>query len=155
MDEANPIAFKPETAAGGISISTRKKLEAGARLAIYGVLVNCVLAAVKIEAGMIGHSYALIADGIESTLDIFSSLVIWGGLTLAARPPDATHPYGHGKAEPLAAIAVSLLIIAAAIGLAAESVREILTPHHAPAPIHARRPRRWSWCSRNGSSAAS
>lgn len=133
MDEAHPIALKPETA--GMSISTRKMLETGARLAIYGVLLNCVLAAVKIATGMIGHSYALIADGIESTLDIFSSLVIWGGLTLAARPPDATHPYGHGKAEPLAAIAVSLLIIAAAIGLAAESVREILTPHHAPAPF--------------------
>ncbi|HEY2344028.1 MAG TPA: cation diffusion facilitator family transporter, partial [Chthoniobacteraceae bacterium] len=106
-----------------------------ARLALYGVLINCVLATVKIVSGMVGHSYALIADGIESTLDIFSSLVIWGGLTLAARPPDVTHPYGHGKAEPLAAIAVSLLIVIAALGLAAESVHEILVPHHAPAPF--------------------
>ncbi len=115
--------------------TARHRLEAGARLALYGVLLNCVLAAVKIGAGIYGHAYALIADGIESTLDIFSSLVIWAGLMVAARPPDATHPYGHGKAEPLAAVAVALLIIAAAVGLSAESVREIMTPHHAPAPF--------------------
>jgi len=113
--------------------ATRHKLFSGARLALLGVLINCVLACIKIGAGMAGHSYALIADGIESTLDIFSSLVIWAGLMLAARPPDATHPYGHGKAEPLAAVVVSLLIITAALGLAAESIREIVTPHHAPA----------------------
>src|SRR5262245_58817270 len=84
---------------------------------------------------MIGNTYALIADGFESTLDIFSSLIIWYGLKLAAEPPDAEHPYGHGKAEPVATIVVSLVLIAAALGLAVQSVREILTPHHAPAPF--------------------
>ena len=97
-------------------------------------MINTVLAGLKITAGVLGHSYALIADGIESTLDIFGSFVIWGGLQIAARPPDTSHPYGHGKAEPIAAIAVSLALIAAAIGIAIQSVREILTPHHAPAP---------------------
>jgi cation diffusion facilitator family transporter len=77
----------------------------------------------------------LIADGIESALDIAGSLVIWGGLKFAARPPDETHPYGHGKAEPIAAIVVALGVLAAATGLAIESVREILTPHHGPAPF--------------------
>ena len=67
--------------------------------------------------------------------DIFSSLVIWFGLKVAAEPPDDEHPYGHGKAEPVAAIVVSFIVIIAAIGLAAQSVREILTPHHAPAPF--------------------
>jgi cation diffusion facilitator family transporter len=86
-------------------------------------------------AGVIGHAYVLIADGIESALDIGGSVVIWGGLTVAARPPDETHPYGHGKAEPIAAIAVALGVLAAATGLAIESVREILTPHHGPAPF--------------------
>jgi cation diffusion facilitator family transporter len=86
-------------------------------------------------AGVIGHAYVLIADGIESALDIGGSIVIWGGLTVAARPPDETHPYGHGKAEPIAAIAVALGVLAAATGLAIESVREILTPHHGPAPF--------------------
>lgn len=102
-------------------------------MALLGVAVNTVLAVAKITAGLIGHSYALIADGLESTLDIFSSLVVYAGLMLAARPPDATHPYGHGKAEPMAAIAVALTVLFAAVALGWESIHEILTPHHAPA----------------------
>jgi cation diffusion facilitator family transporter len=107
----------------------------GARLALLGVVVNIALAAVKITAGVLGHCYALIADGIESTLDIFGSLAIWFGLKVASEPPDETHPYGHGKAEPVAAVAVALLVIAAAFGLAVKSFHEIVTPHHAPAPF--------------------
>jgi len=107
----------------------------GSRLALVGVVVNFLLALIKIAAGIFGHCYALIADGIESTLDIFGSLAIWFGLQVAAAPPDEAHPYGHGKAEPLASVAVALAVIAAAIGLAIESVREIVTPHHSPAPF--------------------
>jgi cation diffusion facilitator family transporter len=107
----------------------------GARVALLGLVINVVLASVKIVAGVVGHAYVLIADGIESALDVAGSLVIWGGLTVAARPPDRTHPYGHGKAEPVAALVVAICVLAAAIGLAIESVREILTPHHGPAPF--------------------
>ena len=102
---------------------------------MLGIFVNAALAAVKIAAGLIGNCYVLIADGIESTLDIFGSLVIWFGLKVAAEPPDEDHPYGHGKAEALASIVVALTVIAAALGLAAQSIREIVTPHHAPAPF--------------------
>ena len=109
-------------------------LQTGARLAIFGLAINVVLAAVKILAGIFGHAYALIADGIESTLDVGGSIVIWGGLMVAARPPDKTHPYGHGKAEPVAAVVVAVGVLAAALGLAIQSVREIFLPHHAPAP---------------------
>lgn len=112
-----------------------RRLAAGARVALIGIAVNAVLAAVKITTGVLGHSYALIADGLESSLDIVSSMVIWGGLMFAARPADATHPYGHGKAEPLAAVAVSVIVVLAAGVLALESVREIMTPHHPPAPF--------------------
>jgi cation diffusion facilitator family transporter len=115
--------------------ASKKILQTAARVALLGLLINVVLASVKIVAGVIGHAYVLIADGIESALDIGGSIVIWGGLTVAARPPDETHPYGHGKAEPIAAIAVALGVLAAATGLAIESVREILTPHHGPAPF--------------------
>lgn len=97
------------------------------------MLVSLGLAVIKLLTGWLGHSYALIADGMESMLDVGSSLVMWSGLKFAARPPDEDHPYGHGKAEPVAAILVSLAVMAAACGLAIESVREILTPHHAPA----------------------
>ena len=108
---------------------------AGARVALLGLVINVVLAAVKIVAGVVGHAYVLIADGMESAIDVAGSMVIWGGLTVAARPPDRTHPYGHGKAEPIAALVVAICVLAAAIGLAIESVREILTPHHGPAPF--------------------
>ncbi|HYR58826.1 MAG TPA: cation diffusion facilitator family transporter [Chthoniobacteraceae bacterium] len=114
---------------------TSARLESGARLAVLGIVVNATLAAVKIAAGILGHCYVLIADGIESTLDIFGSLIIWFGLKVAAEPPDEEHPYGHGKAEPVAAIVVALTVFGAALALAVQSVREIVTPHHAPAPF--------------------
>ena len=113
---------------------SRKNLQTGARVALLGFVVNVVLASAKIVAGLVGHAYVLIADGIESALDVGGSIVIWGGLTVAARPPDKTHPYGHGKAEPIAAIVVALGVLAAALAIAIQSVREILRPHHAPAP---------------------
>src|SRR5207244_10909030 len=100
-----------------------------------GRIVSVRLAASKITAGLLGNSYVLVADGIESVLDIGGSVVIWGGLKFAARPPDATHPYGHGKAEPMAAGIVALGVLAAALGLAIQSAREIFLPHHAPAPF--------------------
>jgi len=109
-------------------------LQTGARVALLGLAINVVLCAVKIFVGIVGNAYVLIADGIESGLDIAGSIVIWGGLKFAARPPDETHPYGHGKAEPIAAIVVSILVLGAALGLAIQSVREIFVPHHGPAP---------------------
>ena len=98
-----------------------------------GMAVNLVLAVVKIVAGILGNSYALIADGIESTADIVSSLVVWTGLKISALPPDEDHPYGHGKAEPIAGLIVALALLGAAIFIAWQSVREIITPHHSPA----------------------
>jgi cation diffusion facilitator family transporter len=108
--------------------------QTSARVALFGMIVNSVFALAKILGGVFGHAYVLIADGIESGLDIAGSFVIWSGLKVAARPPDASHPYGHGKAEPLAAAIVSVGVLAAAVGLAIQSVREIFLPHHAPAP---------------------
>ncbi|MDQ6861289.1 MAG: cation diffusion facilitator family transporter [Verrucomicrobiota bacterium] len=117
------------------SANSASNLQSGARWALFGILINLALAIIKITAGVLGNAYALIADGIESALDIGGSAIIWGGLKFAARPPDETHPYGHGKAEPLAAGIVAVGVIGAAIGLALESWREIRTPHHAPAPF--------------------
>ena len=123
----------PHTATPLASTAGRNGYGKGARLALIGVAVNFLLALIKIITGLLGNCYALIADGIESTLDIFSSLIIWFGLKLAAEPPDDEHPYGHGKAEPLASVVVALFIMAAAVGLAVESIHEIITPHHTPA----------------------
>jgi len=107
----------------------------GLRTSIVGILTNTILAVTKGIAGVLGNSYALIADAIESATDIASSLIVWGGLKISTLPPDEDHPYGHGKAEPLAAVVVALTLIAAAIGIAIQSFREIVTPHHAPEPF--------------------
>ena len=103
------------------------------RVTLIGLGVNLVLACAKLLAGIFGHSYALVADAVESFSDILGSAMIWGGLRVAAKPPDDNHPYGHGKAEALAALAVSGLLLVAGIGIATKSIHEIITPHHAPA----------------------
>src|SRR5437660_11588859 len=108
-------------------------LQTGARLALVGLIVNIAFAIIKILGGVFGNAYALIADGMESVLDVAGSIVIWGGLRFAARPPDETHPYGHGKAEPLTAIFVACSVLIAAIGLAIESARTMFLPHSKPA----------------------
>ena len=108
-------------------------LQTGARLALIGLIVNIAFAIIKIAGGLFGNAYALIADGMESALDVAGSIAIWGGLRFAARPPDATHPYGHGKAEPLTAIFVACSVFIAAVALAVESARTMFLPHSAPA----------------------
>jgi cation diffusion facilitator family transporter len=105
------------------------------RWAQAGLLTNACLVFVKLFAGIIGHSNALIADAVESSADIFSSLIVWMGLSIAARPADEDHPYGHGKAEPLAAAVVSLMLLGAAVGISIIAIRDIRTPHHLPSPF--------------------
>jgi cation diffusion facilitator family transporter len=108
-------------------------VETGVRIAKLALLVNALLAIAKIATGILGNSYVLIADGIESTADIFSSVVVWGGLRVSVLPADENHPFGHGKAEPVAGIIVSMILLAAGLLIAVQSVHEILTPHHPPA----------------------
>jgi cation diffusion facilitator family transporter len=105
----------------------------GIRTTIVGLFVNAVLALTKGVAGFLGNSYALIADAIESASDVVSSLIVVGGLRIAAKPRDENHPYGHGKAEPIAALIVALSLIGAALTIIFQSLHEIITPHHAPA----------------------
>jgi cation diffusion facilitator family transporter len=107
----------------------------GIRTTVIGVVVSICLAIIKIVTGIVGNSYALIADGIESTTDVFTSIVVLTGLRIAQMPPDEKHPYGHGKAEPFAGLIVSLILLLAAVIIIVQSIREIITPHHAPAPF--------------------
>ncbi|PQA53377.1 cation diffusion facilitator family transporter [Siphonobacter curvatus] len=104
----------------------------GQQTMLMGIAVNVVLVIVKATAGWLGNSYALIADALESATDIVTSTFVWLGLRVASRKPDENHPYGHGKAEPLAALLVSLALVAAAILIAVESVHNIRTPHETP-----------------------
>ena len=102
--------------------------ERGMRAALTGLFVNIVLVIVKLLAGIAGHSSALVADAIESFTDIFSSLIVWGGLRITTRPADEEYPYGYGKAEALAAAIVSLMLLGAALGVAVAAIGEIMTP---------------------------
>jgi cation diffusion facilitator family transporter len=108
---------------------------AGIRASLSAVLVSLALGVIKILTGILGHSYALVADGVESMLDVASGLLVAGSLKIAAQPPDEQYPFGYGKVEPTAALMISTGLLAAAITIAVQSVREILTPHHAPAPF--------------------
>jgi cation diffusion facilitator family transporter len=116
-------------------ITTKEATSLGLNKARLGIIVNILLAITKGVAGIVGHSYALVADAIESASDIITSGVVAFGLRMAGKPADERHPYGHGKFEPLSAAIVSLILFAAAIIIAVESVKEISTPHHAPAPF--------------------
>lgn len=104
----------------------------GGNASLLGIAVNVALALVKVTTGVVGNSYALIADGIESSADVISSLIVWTGLRYSVRPADEGHPYGHGKAESLAALVVAAALLGAGTMIAIQSVREILTPHHMP-----------------------
>lgn len=98
----------------------------------FSLLGNICLALVKGLAGILGNSYALIADAIESTTDIFSSFLVLFGLKYANKPADENHPYGHGRAEPLITFIVVGFLITSATIIAYESIQNITTPHDAP-----------------------
>lgn len=100
----------------------------------FSIAGNFVLALLKWLAGYFGNSYALIADAIESTADIFSSFLVLFGLKYAQRPADKNHPYGHGRIEPLVTFAVVGFLIISATIIAYESIQNIGTPHQLPKP---------------------
>lgn len=98
----------------------------------FSIAGNLLLALVKWAAGYFGNSYALIADAIESTTDIFSSVLVLIGLHYAARPADKNHPYGHGRLEPLVTFIVVVFLVISACIIAYQSIINIGTPHDLP-----------------------
>jgi cation diffusion facilitator family transporter len=102
-------------------------------LGILAICINVSLMIIKIGVGVVGNSYALVADGIESASDIFSSIVTWAGFRLSLKPADEDHPYGHGKIDALTGMFSGGCLLAAALFIAYQSIQEIRTPHHAPA----------------------
>jgi len=109
----------------------------GKRLILTGVAANIVLALAKVTGGIFGHSHALIADGIESSLDVLGSSMIWLAIKYAERPPDRDHPYGHGKMESLAALGTSLFLILAGLLVGYQSVHSISGARAASEPAPA------------------
>lgn len=111
---------------------TATRVQRSVQATAIGLVTNVILACVKFIAGILGNSYALIADAIESFADIASSIIVWRGVVIAAKPADADHPYGHGRAETLAGAVVAIMLCVAALIIMIQSVREISAPHHAP-----------------------
>lgn len=98
------------------------------------IVGNAALAIIKGITGFFGNSYALIADAIESTTDVFASLLVLLGLKYSARPADKNHPYGHGRVEPLVTFAVVGFLVISATIIVIESIENIRTPHKVPKP---------------------
>jgi cation diffusion facilitator family transporter len=109
-----------------------RHIDAGLKVVLWGIALNTVLCLIKAGTGVAGHSYALVADAIESGGDIMTSIVLYIGLRTAARHPDDNHPYGHGKAEPAAAIVVSGVLFASAVLITYNAIHYIRTPHDTP-----------------------
>lgn len=104
------------------------------RTTYFSIIGNICLAVIKGLAGFFGNSYALIADAIESTTDIFASILVLLGFTYAKRPADENHPYGHGKIEPIITFLVVAFLVISATVIAYESIENIQTPHKVPKP---------------------
>ena len=109
-----------------------KSQQTAIRTTYFSLAVNVLLVAIKWLAGYFGNSYALIADAIESTTDIFSSFLVLFGLKYANRPADKNHPYGHGRIEPLVTFIVVGFLIVSATVIAYESIQNIGNPHELP-----------------------
>jgi cation diffusion facilitator family transporter len=115
-------------------LTIRRFANRGMQSSRVGIFANLVLAVAKCTGGLLGHSFALVADGLDSVADVVSGFVVYYGLKIAAKPPDSDHPYGHGKAEPLAGLIVGMSLVLAAIAIILESIHGIRTPHPLPKP---------------------
>ena len=111
---------------------TNTRADSAIRATWWSIFGNATLAIMKWLAGYFGNSYALIADAIESTSDIFGSVLVLFGLKYAQKPADNNHPYGHGRAEPLIVFLVVGFLIISATVIAWESVHNIQQPHDPP-----------------------
>ncbi|MBS1559626.1 MAG: cation transporter [Bacteroidetes bacterium] len=115
-----------------MAVSPTSNQKTAIRTTGFSIVSNFVLAIIKWLAGYFGNSYALIADAIESTTDIFSSLLVLLGLKYTNRPADKNHPYGHGRLEPLVTFMVVAFLVTSATIIAYESIQNIGTPHESP-----------------------
>ncbi|MBO8177553.1 MAG: cation transporter [Bacillus sp. (in: Bacteria)] len=116
-------------------MSTEERFKKAEQAAMIGVIGNIVLAVLKWLAGWYGNSKALMADAIHSASDVAGSLAVWIGLKAAKQPPDEDHPYGHGKAESIAAIIVAVLLFLVGIEIGISSIELFFHPLEAPTTI--------------------
>lgn len=113
-----------------MSSNLQMKSASGQKIMLTGVFLSIFLGITKSAAGFLGHSNVLMADGIDSIIDVFTSLMTWGALKYASKPPDQDHPYGHGKAESLAAVAGALILLGTGVTIAIFSINNIVNIGH-------------------------
>jgi len=102
---------------------------------LFGLFSNLILVALKAGIGILGNSFALIADALESATDSVSSLMLYFGLKYAQRPPDENHPYGHGRFEGLLTFVVVFFLLSSAIGIGIQAIANLQKPQTLPAPF--------------------
>ena len=132
LDVNNQVDMNNQGPGSSTPEQLRDAVRRGTQVAAIGVIASAFLAATKIATGVVGNSFALVADGVESVLDIFSGLLVWGGLRVSVLPQSERYPYGLGKAEPLASLVVSTVLLLAAVGIAVSAAQAILSPQEAP-----------------------
>lgn len=110
----------------------QQKWNIGQKTILLGTSISLLLVIAKGIAGITGHSYALIADALESLSDVVGSLVVWMVVKYASRPPDSEHPYGHGRAETLVIFVVVAILMSTAGYISYQSIHNIRTPHQMP-----------------------
>lgn len=113
----------------------RQRTEAIAETAVVGGLVDLGLSVVKVGAGVLWHSQALVADGVHSLSDLLSDGLVWYAGRHAAQGPDLEHPYGHGRYETLATLALSILLLAVAVGIGWNAGKRLFAPDQLLRPL--------------------
>ncbi len=111
----------------------------GQKMMLWGVVLNIFLGILKSATGLLGHSNVLLADGIDSMVDVLTSLMTWGAMKYGTKPPDLDHPYGHGKAESLAAIAGAMILLATGLIITIFSINNIIDIGHGTHPNQTKR----------------
>jgi cation diffusion facilitator family transporter len=117
----------------GLLLKSSTKIRIGKRVALASIVVSGILAAVKITAGVMGHSASVVADGFESAGDVVAAVAVFFGFAIASRPADEEHPYGHGRYETLTGLIVGVILLVAGIAICYRSLQGIQNAQEAPA----------------------
>ena len=96
------------------------------RVSLVTIIGNIALSVIKLLAGIIAHSSAMISDAVHSASDVFSTFVVIIGIKLASKKPDKEHPYGHERMECVAAIVLAMVLFITGLGIGLEAVKNII-----------------------------
>lgn len=105
-------------------------IRTGYKVTIVGVFWNIILVVIKLYAGFIGRSQALIADGVHSLSDLFSDLIVMFGLKWGRKEEDSDHPFGHGRIETLSGMIIGIILLLVGVGIVYDSIKRLYAHEH-------------------------